>query len=297
MIYEEITANKRKTVVLLIAFIAVILVLGYIFGKTAGFGLFGMLFAASISLIMAWGSYYYSDKIVLSMSHAVLADPKDHLYLINTVEGLCLAGGLPKPQVYVIYDEAPNAFAAGRDPGHSAVVFTSGLIEKLNRQELEGVIAHELSHIRNYDILISTISVVLVGTVTLLSDWMLRNVKWSRLGGKGRGEGGYFGAALLIVSALLAVLSPLIAQLMHFAVSRRREYQADSSAALLTRYPPGLAAALEKIAKDKESLEVANKATAHLFIVNPFKNIKGGAGKLFDTHPPIEERIRILRAM
>ncbi|OGF50641.1 MAG: zinc metalloprotease HtpX [Candidatus Firestonebacteria bacterium RIFOXYA2_FULL_40_8] len=297
MIYEEISSNKYKTVFLIVLFVILVLLLGYFFGKVSGLGSFGVFLAAIISFVMAWGSYYYSDQIVLSLSHAVPADPQDHVYLINTVEGLCLAAGLPRPKVYVIYDTAPNAFATGRDPAHAAVVFTTGIMEKLNRQELEGVIAHELSHVKNYDILISTVSVVLVGTVTLLSDWMLRNVRWSRLGGRGKGAGGYIGAALLIASILLAILSPLIAQLMHFAISRRREFQADASAALLTRYPPGLAGALEKISKDTEPLEVANKATAHLFIANPFKNIEGTAGKLFDTHPPIEERIKILRAM
>jgi len=297
MIYEEISANKYKTVFLVVFFVIIVLLLGYFFGKLSGFGPLGFLLALIISFIMAWGSYYYSDQIVLSVSHAVPADPVDHMYLINTVEGVCLAAGLPRPKVYVIYDTAPNAFATGRDPAHAAVVFTTGIIEKLNRQELEGVIAHEISHIKNYDILISTISVVLVGTITLLSDWMLRNVRWSKLGGRGRGAGGYVGLAILIVSILLAILSPLIAQLMHLAISRRREFQADASAALLTRYPPGLASALEKIAQDTEPLEVANKATAHLFIANPFKNIKGVTAGLFDTHPPIEERIKKLRAM
>ncbi|MEI6845635.1 MAG: M48 family metalloprotease [Candidatus Firestonebacteria bacterium] len=297
MIYEEISANKYKTVFLVVFFVIIVLLLGYFFGKLSGFGPLGFLLALIISFIMAWGSYYYSDQIVLSVSHAVPADPVDHMYLINTVEGVCLAAGLPRPKVYVIYDTAPNAFATGRDPAHAAVVFTTGIIEKLNRQELEGVIAHEISHIKNYDILISTISVVLVGTITLLSDWMLRNVRWSKLGGRGRGAGGYVGLAILIVSILLAILSPLIAQLMHLAISRRREFQADASAALFTRYPPGLASALEKIAQDTEPLEVANKATAHLFIANPFKNIKGVTAGLFDTHPPIEERIKKLRAM
>ncbi|OGF46922.1 MAG: zinc metalloprotease HtpX [Candidatus Firestonebacteria bacterium RIFOXYC2_FULL_39_67] len=297
MLYEEISSNKYKTAFLVILFVILVLFLGYVFGEVSGFGHFGFLLAAMISFIMAWGSYYYSDQIVLSISHAVPADPKDHAYLINTVEGLCLAAGLPRPKVYVIYDTAPNAFATGRDPSHAAVVFTTGIIEKLNRQELEGVIAHELSHVKNYDILISTVSVVMVGTVTLLSDWMLRNVRWSKLGGRGRGSGGYLGLALLLASIILAILSPFIAQLMHFAISRRREFQADASAALLTRYPPGLASALEKISKDTEPLEVANKATAHLFIANPFKNIGGMTSKLFDTHPPIEERIKILKAM
>ena len=297
MIYEEISANKYRTAFLVVVFIILILLLGYFFGEVTSLGPLGFLLAVFISFVMTWGSYYYSDQVVLSLSHAVPADPTDHAYLINTVEGLCLAAGIPRPKIYVIYETAPNAFATGRDPAHAAVVFTTGIIEKLNRQELEGVIAHELSHVKNYDILISTVSVVLVGTVTLLSEWMLRNVRWSRLGGRGNGAGGPIGVALLIVSIVLALLSPLIAQLMHLAISRRREFQADASSVLLTRYPAGLASALEKISSDTEPLEVANNATAHLFIANPFKNISGFTSKLFDTHPPIEERIKILRAM
>ncbi len=297
MIYETIASNKRRAVFVIMFFVIFVLVLGYVFGQTSGSGPFGILLAAIISIVMVYGSYYYSDELVLAVSRAVPADPVEHTYLINTVEGLCLAAGLPRPKIYIISDTAPNAFATGRDPKHAAVVFTTGLIEKLNRQELEGVIAHELSHIKNYDILISSIAVVLVGTITLISDWMLRNVRWSRLGGRGRGLGGSAGLAFLLLAIVLALISPLIGQLLNLALSRRREYLADAEGVLLTRYPPGLADALEKLSGNKEELEVANKATAHLFIVNPFTNIKGGLSGFFDTHPPIEERIRILRAM
>jgi len=297
MIYETIAENKRRAVFIIALFVIFVLGLGYVFGKTSGSGPFGIFLAVIISIVTVYGSYYYSADLVLAVSHAEPADPLEHTYLINTVEGLCLAAGLPCPKIYIIRDTAPNAFATGRDPAHAAVVFTTGIIEKLNRKELEGVIAHELSHIKNYDILISTIAVVLVGTITLLSDWMLRNVRWSRLGGKGRGLGGSAGLVLLLLSIVLALISPLIAQLLNLALSRRREYLADAAGALLTRYPPGLADALEKLSENKEELEVANKATAHLFIVNPFSNIKGGFRGLFDTHPPIEERIRILRSM
>ena len=264
MIYETIASNKRRAVFVIMFFVIFVLVLGYVFGQTSGSGPFGILLAAIISIVMVYGSYYYSDELVLAVSRAVPADPVEHTYLINTVEGLCLAAGLPRPKIYIISDTAPNAFATGRDPKHAAVVFTTGLIEKLNRQELEGVIAHELSHIKNYDILISSIAVVLVGTITLLSDWMLRNVRWSRLGGRGRGLGGSAGLAFLLLAIVLALISPLIGQLLNLALSRRREYLADAEGVLLTRYPPGLADALEKLSGNKEELEVANKATAHL---------------------------------
>jgi heat shock protein HtpX len=251
--------------------------------------------ASWLALAMAWGSYYYSDRIVLSMSRARPVTKEEEPYLYNAVEGLCIAaGGLPMPRLYLIEDSAPNAFATGRDPQHAAIAVTRGLLDKLNRVELEGVIGHEMSHIRNYDIRFMTLVSVLVGTVLLLSDWMLRSVYYSR-GRRGR-QGGAAGI-LILIGLVFVILSPIIAQLMQLALSRRREFLADASGAVLTRYPEGLASALEKIAADPDPLEVANKATAHLYIWNPLKDHGGRLNALFSTHPPVEERVRRLRAM
>lgn len=297
MVYEVISSNINKSILIILLFVIIIILIGYVFGEVSGFGIFGLIFAIILAGFTVFGSYYYSDKIILSLSKAVSVNPNEYPYLYNTVEGLSIAAGIPVPKIFLIDDTAPNAFATGRNPKNSAIVFTTGLIEKLNRLELEGVIGHEMSHIKNYDILLASLSVVLVGTVSLISDWMLRNVRWSKIGGKGKGYGGSLGIILLIIAILLAILSPLIAKLLHFTLSRQREYLADASSALLTKYPDGLASALEKISKDKETLEVANKSTAHLFIVNPFLNIKGKINDLFNTHPPVEERIRILKLM
>lgn len=234
-------------------------------------------------------SYYFSDSIVLKISNAKEASKKDYHYLHEVVDSLCIGIGLPVPKKYVIEDSALNAFATGRDQEHSVVCITTGLLEKLDRQELEGVIAHELSHIKNYDIRLQTVIVVLVGLVTLVSDLILRMAFRSRGGRSGKGA-----AILLLIGLPLALLSPVIANIIKLAISRQREYLADASAALLTKNPDGLASALEKISKDKEELEAANNATAHLFFVNPFKN-KNFLTNLFSTHPPIQERIARLR--
>jgi heat shock protein HtpX len=212
------------------------------------------------------------------------------------VEGLAIAAGLPKPRCYIIDDTAPNAFASGRNPKNSVIVVTTGLLQKLNRAELEGVIAHEMAHIKNYDILVQTLAVVMVGIVALLSDWILRTFLW---GGRRRSskDGGNIGAIIVVVGLILAIFSPFIAQLIRLAVSRKREFLADANGAFLTRYPPGLASALRKLDADREPLEAANKATAHLYIVNPLKDIKGTVNKLFSTHPPIKERIAALEQM
>lgn len=247
---------------------------------------------------MSLGSYYYSDKMILSMSNAKQIRKRDNPTLFRIVENLTIGAGIPMPKVYVIEDSAPNAFATGRDPKHAVVCATTGILEKLNKVELEGVIAHELSHIRNYDILLMSIVVLLVGIVTLLADFFMRSL-W--FGGGRRDDRAERNAQsiFLIVGIILAILSPIIATLMQLAVSRRREFLADASGVLLTRYPEGLASALEKISKDKEPLEVANNATAHLFITNPFKgkNARNWFSGLFNTHPPVEERVKILRAM
>ena len=297
--YEQIASNKRKSIFLILFFLVLIFALAWAFGQITEFGSYALIPAVVIALIMTWGSYYYSDKIVLAVSRARPVEREDYPYLYNVVEGLAIAAGLPKPRCYVIDDTAPNAFASGRNPEKAVIVVTEGLLKKLNRAELEGVIAHEMSHIKNYDIRLQTLAVVMVGVVVLLSDWIMRSFLW---GGKGRrrdSKGGNAGTILILVALVLAILSPIIAQLLKLAVSRKREFLADADGAMLTRYPPGLASALKKLAADKEPLEVANKATAHLYIVNPLKEGKrgGGMAKLFSTHPPIEERVRALESM
>jgi heat shock protein HtpX len=247
---------------------------------------------------MSWGSYYYSDRIVLSMSQARPVTHEQEPRLWNAVEGLSIAAGLPMPKLYIIEDSAPNAFATGRDPQHAALAVTRGLLDKMNRVELEGVVAHEMSHIQNYDIRFMTLVAVLVGTIVLFADWVIRSLWWG--GGRRRSRrdgGGGASAILLVIGLIFLILSPIIAQLMQLALSRRREYLADASGAMLTRYPEGLASALEKIAADPEPLEVANKATAHLYIYNPLREHGGWLNSLFSTHPPIEDRVARLRAM
>jgi len=250
---------------------------------------------------MAFTGYYTSDKVVLAISRARPVTKEEFPYLYNIVEGLAIAAGVPAPRCYVIEDTAPNAFATGRNPQHAVICVTTGIMEKLNRVELEGVVAHEMSHIKNYDIRLQTVVVVMAGVVALLSDWILRSFFWgggrrrgSREGGRG---GGGAGSILIVVGLVLAALSPFIATIIQLAVSRKREFLADASGAMLTRYPPGLASALRKISADTEPLEAANKATAHLYIINPLKDIKGAVNKLFSTHPPIEERIAALEKM
>jgi heat shock protein HtpX len=306
MLYDQISSNKFRSSVMVVGFIIFVMLVVYIFGRAMGYGMYISLpLAMLIAFIASFSSYYYSDKIVLAMSQARLASREEYLQLNNVVEGLCIAAGLPQPKIYVIEDTAPNAFATGRNPQHSVVAVTTGLLQKLNRTELEGVIAHELSHIQNYDILLSTLTVVMVGVIALLSDWFLRFMWFG--GGRGRRSrssesssrsGGNSAMAIfMILGIVLAIVSPFIAQLIRLAISRRREFLADASGALLTRYPAGLASALKKISADTEPLEVANKATAHLYIVNPLKDFSGKVNSLFDTHPPIEERIAALEKM
>jgi heat shock protein HtpX len=279
---------------------AFIFVLTWFFEYVTGWGKGGLVLAVVVSMTMAVVGYYASDKIVLTISRARPATKDEFPYLYNVVEGLAIAAGLPAPRCYVIDDTAPNAFAAGRKPETAVICVTTGILEKLNRVELEGVIAHEMSHIKNYDVRLQTLVVVMAGIVALLSDWMLRSFMWGggrRRGGRSRSGSGGAGGILIIVGLVLAVLSPFIATIIQLAVSRKREFLADASGAMLTRYPAGLASALRKISADTEPLEAANKATAHLYIVNPLKNIKGGVNKLFSTHPPIEERIAALEKM
>lgn len=298
--YEQITRNKWRSFFLVLFFLCLVFAISWAFGEVTGWGTQGLIIAAVIAVAMTFGSYYASDKIVLAISRARPVKKEEYPYLYNVAEGLAIAAGLPKPRCYVIDDTAPNAFASGRNPENSVIVVTTGLLQKLNRTELEGVIAHEMSHIKNYDVLVQTLAVVMVGVVALLSDWTLRTFFWG--GGRRRSRdrssgGGNAAAVFLVVALVLAILSPIIAQLLRLAISRKREFLADASGALLTRYPPGLASALKKLSEDKEPLEAANKATAHLYIVNPLKDFKGKVNKLFSTHPPIEERIAALEKM
>ena len=291
--YEQIAGNRRASYFLIFVFILFIAGIGYVFGRYTGLGNLGVPLAAVVAIFMAWGSYYYSDRIVLSMSQARAVTKLEEPHLYNVVEGLSISAGLPMPALYVIEDSAPNAFATGRDPQHAALAVTRGLLDKMNRVELEGVVAHEMSHIGNYDIRFMMLVSVLVGTVMLLSDWFLRSMWY---GGRRRSRDSS-GGILMLVGLVFVILSPIIAQLMQMALSRRREFLADASGAKLTRYPEGLASALEKLEADKEPLEVANKATAHLYITNPLKDHGGWLNSIFNTHPPIEERVRRLREM
>lgn len=298
IVYTEIEKNKRRTAFLIGLFLILVIGLGWMFGYV--FDSYWILPAAVIfASFQAISSYWWSDKITLAISGAHEVQKKDAPVLYRTVENLSIAAGLPTPRVYLIQDSAPNAFATGRDPEHAVVAVTTGLLEKLEKTELEGVIAHELSHIGNYDIRLMTVVVVLVGIVTLIADWFLRFSFWG--GGDSDNDNGQLGAILAIAGLVLALLSPLFATLIQLALSRKREYLADADGALLTGYPEGLAKALEKIDSDREPLEVANRATAHLYIASPLKEHKGSARgmfmKLFSTHPPIEERVKLLRGM
>ena len=295
-IYEAASANRWRTLVLIAVFTALVAVLAYFVGEyfAPGGGLAALPFAFAISGGSALVSYFAGDKLILAQSQARELGPDEERKLRDVVESLALGLGIPTPKIYVIEDSAPNAFATGRDPQHASIAVTRGLLDKLDRTELEGVIAHELSHVGNRDIRVMVLVVVLVGTVALLADWMWRSMFWGRGRDRDRGGGG---AIIAVIAIALAVLTPIIATLIQLAVSRQREYLADASGALLTRYPPGLASALRKIAADKEPLEVANKATAALYIANPLKDAPAFFDHLFDTHPPIEERIKRLEAM
>lgn len=300
--HELIRANKRKSVALIGSFVGVLVLVGAAVGVLVGYGLAGTLAALVLSGAVAFGSYWKADAIALRVSRARPADPQQYRRLHNLVEGLCIASGLPKPRVYVIDDPAPNAFATGRNPSHAAIAVTTGLLAKLNRVELEGVIAHELSHIRNYDILVSTLAVVLVGAVAILTDTAIRLMWWN--GGRvpRQGDRSNSNNPLALAGFVLLVLAPLIARLMQAAISRRRETLADVSACQMTRYPPGLISALEKLRDDCTVTHAATTATAHLWIEQPMAGV-GDSGRLgrfhrmFDTHPPLEERIALLREL
>jgi heat shock protein HtpX len=297
--YEQISHNKWKSVALIVFFMGFIFLLTWFFEYVTGWGKGGLVLAVLVAMGMAAVGYYQSDKIVLTISRARPVTKEEYPYLYNVVEGLAIAAGVPTPKCYVIDDTAPNAFATGRKPETAVICVTTGILQKLDRAELEGVIAHEMSHIKNYDIRLQTLVVVMAGVVALLSDWMLRSFWWGggRRRGRTRGSGGAAGGVLVLVGLALALLSPFIATIIQLAVSRKREFLADASGAMLTRYPAGLASALRKISADTEPLEAANKATAHLYIVNPLKDVKSGINRLFSTHPPIEERIAALEKM
>jgi heat shock protein HtpX len=294
--YDQIAENKRNSLILVIIVAAVLVGIGYSAGLYWGNEYAGVILAVVLAVVSSIGAYYGGAGMILAMSRAKRIEKKDHPQLFNVVEELSIAGGLPMPAIYIIDDTAPNAFATGRDPKHASVAITSGLLEKLSRDELQGVMAHELSHVGNRDILFAMMVGIMVGSIVLVSDFFLRSVFWSR-GGRRREQKGSVGAIMMVVALLFAILAPFFAKLLQLAVSRQREYLADASAVQLTRYPEGLASALEKIAGDKEVLEVANRATQHLYIVNPIKPLEKRAKGLFSTHPPLGERVARIRAM
>jgi len=300
--YEQIRSNKRRSILLVVAFVIVVALVGGAFGLAFGGGLIATVIALGIGAVIAFASYWKADAIALAISRARPADPAEYARLHNLVDGLCIASGLPKPGVYIVDDGAPNAFATGRNPKHASIAVTTGLLEKLNRVELEGVVAHELSHIRNYDILISTLAVTMVGAVALLSDVAIRTMWWN--GGRVRrsGDRNDRGNPLAAVGFVLLILAPIIAKAMQAAISRQRETLADVSACQMTRYPPGLISALEKLQADTTVTHSASTATAHLWIEQPMSGVGddgrlGGPHRWFNTHPPLEERIALLREL
>ncbi|MDQ3642129.1 MAG: M48 family metallopeptidase [Actinomycetota bacterium] len=285
-------------------FVALVMAVGWGVQLLLGFGFAGLAVALIVAAVGAGVAYWKSDAIALAMSHARPADPTVYARLHNLVEGLCIAAGLPKPRIYVIEDDAPNAFATGRNPRHAAVAVTTGLMDKLTRIELEGVLAHELSHIKNYDILVSTLAVTLVGVVALLTDFSLRFLWWGgpRHRDDSRAGGGGPAAALAVVGFVLLLVAPLVAKLMQATISRRREALADVSGVALTRYPPGLISALEKLKDDTTVVHSSSRATAHLWVESPLARTPDEGrlsrlNRLFDTHPPLEERIQALKEL
>ena len=300
-LYTHSDANKRKTWFLMTGFFVFIIIVGYVFATAMG-DVNILYFAVGFSFLMNFIAYYNSHKLVLSMSGAHELKPEsssEARELYRLVENLCITAGLPIPKIYIIQDSSPNAFATGRDAKHGVIAVTTGLLVKLDKSELEGVIAHELSHIGNRDILLATMVTVLVGLIVLLADWFRR---WSFFGWRGRdsNKDGRLQLIIMVAAIILSILAPIFAYMMQFAISRKREFAADADGALLTRYPEGLARALEKISADPMPLKSANRATAHLFITSPFKEKKKGPGffaRAFMTHPPVEERLKKLRGL
>ena len=298
--FEQVRSNKIRSYVLMVFFILLVGVLGAFLGVAWGNTYIGLGISFFISIAYSLVAYFSGDGLILAMTGARPVTKKEFPYLFNTLEGLSIAAGIPVPKAYVIDDSALNAFATGRDPKHASVTVTTGLLNAMNREELEGVIAHEMSHIKNFDIRFMMLTTVMIGLVTLLSDFILRSFWYGgRSRDRGRSSGG--GQAqkvLLLIAFAFAILAPIIGQLIKLAISRQREYLADANAAVLTRYPPGLIGALEKIRKDPDPLvDKANKATAHLFISTPFRNTTGFVASLFSTHRPIEDRIKRLKQM
>ncbi|MFN2587375.1 MAG: M48 family metalloprotease [Actinomycetota bacterium] len=301
--YDRIAGNVRKSWMLVAVFFLLTGALGYVFGYFTGFGVWGLAIAIAFSAAMSWGSYLASDRIALAISRAVPADETKFAQLHNVVEGLSIAAGIPKPRVYLVEDMAPNAFATGRDPEHAAIALTTGLLLKMKRDELEGVVAHELAHVKNRDTLVMTLAVTLVGVVVLLADWMMRALWWGAGGARGKAF-----APLAVLGILLMITAPLFAQLLQFAISRQREFLADADAVFLTRHPDGLISALEKLRDDTTVVRSGSKATAHLWIEDPnARHAKEGGSRvgkrgawlnrLFDTHPPLDQRIAALRSL
>jgi len=302
-LYDQVAQNKRRSLLLIAFFVALVAAVAWAITQLLSFGPIGF----AIALVVAGGSaavsYWKSDAVALAMSRAKPADPQTYARLHNLVEGLCIASGLPKPRVYVVDDDAPNAFATGRDPRHAAIAVTTGLLAKLNRVELEGVVAHELSHIKNYDILVSTLAVTMVGVIALVSDFGIRFLWWG--GGRRNSDdrnGGGAGSILAIAGFALLILSPIIAKAMQLAISRRREQLADFSGVEMTRYPPGLISALEKLRSDQTVVHSGSRATAHLWIEQPIARTEregrlSRLNRLWDTHPPLEDRIAALREL
>ena len=294
-VYEQVDRNKTRSLFIMALFVVFTTLVVWVFSQAFGYGLGATGMALVVAGLISFSSFWWSDKIILTISGARPANKSQDFNFYTVCENLAMASQLPMPKLYVIEDSAPNAFATGRDPEHAVICATTGLLQKLDRTELEGVVAHELSHIGNYDIRLMGIVTVLIGMVTLLADWFLHGLRFR----DDNDKGGQLQALMLVLGLILAILSPIIGQLIQLAISRRREFLADASGALLTRYPEGLAKALEKIAQDPEPLEAANKATAHLYIMSPFKGKQatGWLMGLFNTHPPVEERIKALRGI
>lgn len=298
-IYSNISANIWKSYLILVLFIIFAAAVAYVIGKATGYGPSAGVLVFVLAIIYSWVSYFYSDKIVLATSGAREIKKKDNPELFHIVENLAIGDGIPMPKVYIINDPSPNAFATGRDPKHAAVAATTGILERLNKSELEGVLAHELSHVKNYDTRLLAITAVLVGFIAMITDFFMRGVFWGSFRRDDNERDSRVQLIFFVLAIIFAILAPIIASLIQLAISRKREFLADASGALLTRYPEGLARALEKISSDPQPLRNASNATAHLYIVNPFKDkgFSGWIASLFSTHPPIEERIKILRSM
>ena len=300
--YDQISSNKRRSFLLIAGFVLLVALVGVAVNQLIGYGPIGIVIAVLFAGATAFLSYWKSDAIALAVSRAQPADPQTYRRLYNLVEGLCIAGGLPQPKIYIVDDPAPNAFATGRNPQHASIAVTTGLLHLMNRVELEGVLAHELSHIKNYDVLVSTLAVTMVGAVAVVSDVVIRMMWWN--GGRTRREGDRNDGnnPLALLGFVLLLVAPIIGKVLQLAVSRRRESLADVSAVMLTRYPPGLISALEKLKADNTITHSASRATAHLWIEQPVpmqadEGRLSWINKMFETHPPLDDRIAALREL